>query len=119
MSSPSTPHALRHIHHLASFHPQASLFDKPCLLGPLALGTDALTGMHGNTALALLLGAQRRFEVTGEAEFAALNDRFTRLVLESRTYATGASTHNELWEQPAQLGHTLGRGGSRFEHGET
>ena len=27
----------------------ASLFDKPCLLGPLAMGKDALTGMHGAT----------------------------------------------------------------------
>ena len=67
----------------------------------------------------MLLGAQRRFEVTGEATFAALNDHFARLVLDSRTYATGASTHNELWDPPGQLGHTLKSGGARFDHGET
>ena len=47
----------------ASHRSIASHFDKPCLLGPLAVGADQLSGMHGNTALALLLGAQRRFEV--------------------------------------------------------
>ena len=98
----------------------ASLFDKPCLLGPLAQGKDALTGMHGNTALALMLGAQKRYEVTGEAHFAALTTRFYELVVGSRTYATGGSTHNELWETPGHLGHTLGgRSGLRHEHAES
>ena len=78
---------------------------------PPLLTTSTTTA--GNTALALLLGAQRRFEVTGEATFAALNDHFARLVLDSRTYATGASTHNELWDPPGQLGHTLKSGGAR------
>ena len=34
-------------------------------------------------------------------------------------YATGGSTHNELWEAPGQLGHTLGHGGMRHEHAES
>ena len=98
----------------------ASLFDKPCLLGPLAQGQDALTGMHGNTALALMLGAQRRFEVTGETHFHALTQRFVDLVVSRRSYATGGSTHNELWEAPGHLGHTLGaHGGMRHEHAES
>ena len=33
----------------AAHRETASLFDKPCLLGPLAMGKDALTGMHGAT----------------------------------------------------------------------
>ena len=41
----------------------AAHFDKPCLMAPLAAGADKLSGMHGNTALALMLGAHRRFEV--------------------------------------------------------
>ena len=98
----------------------ASLFDKPCLFGPLAQGRDALTGMHGNTALALMLGAQRRFEVTGEAHFHTLTQRFVDLVVSKRSYATGGSTHNELWEAPGHLGHTLGaHGGMRHEHAES
>ena len=99
----------------------ASLFDKPCLLGPLAAGRDELTGMHGNTALALVIGAARRHELTGEGVFAAVASRFFTLVDASRSYATGGSTHNELWGRPRELGHTLGleAGGMRFEHVET
>ena len=67
----------------------ASLFDKPCLLGPLADGKDELSGMHGNTALALLLGAQRRFEVTSE-HFLVHYIRYTRYILYTRyTYSIG------------------------------
>jgi len=33
--------------------------------------------------------------------------------------ATGGSTHNELWEAPGQLGHTLAHGGARHEHAES
>ena len=73
----------------------------------------------GNTALALMLGAQRRFEVTGEAHFTALTQRFVDLVVSKRSYATGGSTHNELWEAPGQLGHTLAHGGARHEHAES
>ena len=99
----------------------ASYFDKPCLLGPLAAGRDELTGMHGNTALALVIGAARRHEVTGEVVFAAVSARFFGLVDGSRSYATGGSTHNELWGRPNELGHTLGveAGGMRYEHVET
>lgn len=99
----------------------ASHFDKPCLLGPLAQGGDQLTGMHGNTALALLLGAQRRFEVTGEAHFHGLSAHFFGLVDGTRTFATGGSTNNELWGEPAKLGHTVaaGAGGLGYEHAES
>ena len=99
----------------------ASLFDKPCLLGPLAGGKDELSGMHGNTALALVIGAAHRFELTGEPPFAAIAARFFDLVDGSRSYVTGGSTHNELWGRPGELGHTLvgGSGGMRFEHVES
>ena len=43
--------------------------------------------MHGNTALALMLGAQRRFEVTGETHFTALTQRFVDLVVQRRSCA--------------------------------
>ena len=36
-----------------------------------------------------MLGAQRRFEVTGEAHFTALTQRFVELVVSKRSYATG------------------------------
>ena len=99
----------------------ASLFDKPCLLGPLAAGRDELSGMHGNTALALVLGAATRSVVTGERPFAAVAGRFFDLVDGSRSYATGGSTLDELWGQPHQLGQSLvaSAGGAKFTHVES
>ena len=77
--------------------------------------------MHGNTALALVIGAARRHELTGEEPFLRIASHFFRLVDGSRSYATGGSTHNELWGRPGELGHTLGpeAGGMRYEHVET
>ncbi|KAL1500497.1 hypothetical protein AB1Y20_013154 [Prymnesium parvum] len=99
----------------------ASLFDKPCLMGPLADGKDELTGMHGNTALALLLGAQRRFEVTGEPHFLSLAVRFFDLIERDRSFATGGTTLNELWGRPGELGHTVtdSASGMGFEQAES
>ena len=99
----------------------ASLFDKPCLFGPLAAGRDELAGMHGNTALALVIGAARRHELTGEDAFLRIASHFFLLVDGTRSYATGGSTHNELWGRPGELGHTLlpSAGGARYEHVES
>ena len=96
----------------------ASLFDKPCLVGPLAAGEDKLTGMHGNTALALVVGVAKRSEVTGERVMADVAGRFFDLVDGSRSFVTGGSTLNELWGAPHQLGESLLAGGQRFEHVE-
>jgi DUF1680 family protein len=43
------------------------------------------------------------------------------MVESARSYATGGSTHNELWGKPNELGHTLqlSAGGMRYEHVET
>ena len=62
-----------------------------------------------------------QMEVTGETAFGAIATRFFGLVENSRSYATGGSTHNELWGPPNQLGHTLlaAAGGARFEHVES
>lgn len=65
--------------------------------------------MHGNTALALLLGAQRRFEVTGEAHFLGLATRFFALVDDNRSFATGGTTLNELWGPPGAQSFEFGR----------
>ena len=50
--------------------------------------------MHGNTALALVIGAARRHELTGEEPFLRIASHFFQLVDGSRSYATGGSTHN-------------------------
>ena len=76
----------------------ASLFDRPCLLGPLAAGQDTLSHMHANTQLPVLTGAHARYEVTGDGRFRRLTAFFAELLLRTRTFATGGSSVGEYCE---------------------
>ena len=58
--------------------------------------------------IAVASGMSVGFALCPLAAGAAVGARFFRLVDGSRAYATGGSTHNELWGRPAELGHTLG-----------
>ncbi|OMO78120.1 hypothetical protein COLO4_24842 [Corchorus olitorius] len=44
----------------------AHLFDKPCFLGLLAVQADDISGFHANTHIPVVIGAQMRYEVTGD-----------------------------------------------------
>jgi hypothetical protein len=44
----------------------AHLFDKPCFLGLLAGQDDSISGFHSNTHIPVVIGAQMRYEVTGD-----------------------------------------------------
>ena len=45
----------------------AHRFDHEGIFAPLALGRDALKGLHVNTTIPKVIGAARRYELTGEA----------------------------------------------------
>lgn len=85
----------------------AKLFDKPCFTAPLAAGDDPLAGLHANTHLPLVVGAATRYEVTGEAAFGVAVDRFFSIVNDTRRFATGGTSHGEVWVQPRELGHLM------------
>lgn len=53
-------------------------------------------------------GAVARFAATGEAAFLAAAVRFFDLVNDTRNYATGGSSHGELWHAHDSLASTLG-----------
>ncbi|KAJ6392794.1 hypothetical protein OIU77_022307 [Salix suchowensis] len=44
----------------------AHLFDKPCFLGLLAVQADDISGFHANTHIPIVIGAQMRYEITGD-----------------------------------------------------
>ncbi|EHA8589726.1 hypothetical protein COCNU_scaffold012102G000010 [Cocos nucifera] len=73
----------------------AHLFDKPCFLGPLALQVDSLSGLHANTHIPILIGAQRRYELTGDSLYRDIGTVFMDFVNSSHTYATGGTSENE------------------------
>jgi len=92
----------------ARFERGAQYWDKPCFHGPLASGHDPLAGLHANTHLPMVSGALARFANTGEQAFLAAAVRFFALMNDTRTYATGGTSHGELWHEAGLLGSGLG-----------
>lgn len=96
----------------------AELFDKPCLLGPLAAGRDNLAGIHANTHMPIVVGAAFRFAATGEEAFLAATSNFFELLNSTRNYVTGGSNIAEIWHKAKEVGHVLGdqaHGGSETQ----
>ncbi|CAL9196940.1 unnamed protein product [Musa hybrid cultivar] len=81
----------------------AHLFDKPCFLGPLAVQADLLSGLHGNTHIPIVIGAQRRYEITGDILYKEIGMTFMDIVNSSHGYATGGTTVDEHWKEPKRL----------------
>jgi DUF1680 family protein len=86
----------------------AHRFDQPEFLGPLALGYDNLSHIHGNTQIPKVIGAATRYEITGDIRYRDIAEFFWGRVVNTRTYATGGSTMFEAWPQPNRLAATLG-----------
>ncbi|KAI3945436.1 hypothetical protein MKW92_021993 [Papaver armeniacum] len=87
----------------------AHLFDKPCFLGLLAVKADSLSGFHANTHIPIVVGAQMRYEVTGDPLYKVIGTYFMDVVNSSHTYATGGTSVGEFWSDPKRLASTLKR----------
>ena len=72
-------------------------FTKKRVFEPLAGGKDMLRGLHMNTHVPQVIGADRRFALTGDRRFGDVSDFFWDTVTGVRTYATGGSSNNEHW----------------------
>ncbi|CAI9106575.1 OLC1v1005763C2 [Oldenlandia corymbosa var. corymbosa] len=85
----------------------AHLFDKPCFLGELAMEADDISSYHANTHIPLVIGAQMRYEVTGDPLYRDISTYFVDMINSSHTYATGGTSENEHWTDPKRLASTL------------
>ncbi|KAI7725938.1 hypothetical protein M8C21_013226, partial [Ambrosia artemisiifolia] len=85
----------------------AHLFDKPCFLGLLAMKADDISGYHANTHIPIVIGAQRRYEVTGDPLYKEIGTFFMDIVNSSHMYSTGGTSVNEFWSKPKRLASTL------------
>uniref|UniRef100_K3XV58 Alpha-L-arabinofuranosidase B arabinose-binding domain-containing protein n=2 Tax=Setaria italica TaxID=4555 RepID=K3XV58_SETIT len=81
----------------------AHLFDKPCFLGPLGLHKDDISGLHANTHLPVLVGAQKRYEVVGDNLYKDISTYLFDVVNSSHTFATGGTSTMEHWHDPKRL----------------
>ena len=85
-------------------------FTKKEFFNPLALRNDALTGLHVNTHIPQVIGAARRYEISGDTRFHDVADFFWYEVTSARTYVTGGTSNGEGWlAQPRQLAQELKR----------
>ncbi|KAL1539610.1 hypothetical protein AAHA92_24070 [Salvia divinorum] len=89
--------------HLALAH----LFDKPCFLGLLAVKADDISGFHSNTHIPIVVGSQRRYEITGDPLYKEIGTYFMDIVNSSHSYATGGTSVDEFWSDPKRLANTL------------
>ena len=75
----------------------AHRFDHARLFDPLAEGRDELKGQHANTQLAKLIGAARRYELTGEERYRRIAEFFWQQVALHRSYCTGGTSNGQRW----------------------
>jgi DUF1680 family protein len=75
----------------------AHRFDHERFFAPLAVSRDELRGLHANTNIPKVIGAARRFELTGEVRYRHIAEYFWREVTTQRAYCTGGTSNGEGW----------------------
>ena len=84
-----------------NFRTLAHRFDHERFFVPLAQGRDELKGLHANTHIPKVIGAARRYELTGELRYRRIAEYFWRQVTTQRAYCTGGTSNGEGWETEA------------------
>jgi len=85
-------------------------FTKKRFVNPLALRRDELRGLHVNTHIPQVIGAARRYEISGDVRFHDVADFFWYEVTNARSYVTGGTSNGEGWlVAPRQLAAELKR----------
>jgi DUF1680 family protein len=83
-------------------------FTKKRFFNPLATRRDELRGLHVNTHIPQVIGAARRYQMTGDRRFREVSDYFYTEVTTARAYVTGGTSNNEGWlTGPNQLAKEL------------
>lgn len=75
----------------------AHRFDHERVFAPLAAGRDELKGLHVNTTIPKVIGAARRYELTGEPRSRRIAEYFWHEVTGERCYCTGGTSNGESW----------------------
>jgi DUF1680 family protein len=85
-------------------------FTKKWFFNPLAMRRDMLTGLHVNTHIPQVIGAARRYEISGDMRFHDVADYFWYEVATARSYVTEGTSNGEGWlAQPRMMAAELKR----------
>ncbi|KAF8769618.1 hypothetical protein HU200_006212 [Digitaria exilis] len=68
---------------------------------------DSISGFHSNTHIPVVIGAQMRYEVTGDPLYKQIATFFMDTINSSHSYATGGTSAGEFWTDPKHLAETL------------
>jgi len=91
-------------------------YTKKKFFNPLASRRDELRGLHVNTHIPQVIGAARRYELSGDYRFHDVADYFWYEVVSARSYVTTGTSNGEGWlAQPRQLASELKRAVSTQE----
>ncbi|HTD55929.1 MAG TPA: beta-L-arabinofuranosidase domain-containing protein, partial [Silvibacterium sp.] len=83
-------------------------FEQEQFFGPLAAHRDELKGLHANTHVPKVIGAARRYELTGDDRYRQISEFFWDQIVNERAYATGGTSNFESWRtDPGELGGEL------------
>jgi DUF1680 family protein len=86
----------------------AARFEQPRFLDPLSGHRDELKELHTNTHIPKVIAAARRYELTGDPYYRDAARYFWEEVTQERTYATGGTSNDEVWDtDPGKLGGAL------------
>ncbi|MBN1846583.1 MAG: glycoside hydrolase family 127 protein [Sedimentisphaerales bacterium] len=82
-------------------------FHHQAVLGPLAEGVDCLPGIHANTQFPKVIGAARRYELTGDQRDRQIAEFFWDRVVHHHSYVTGGNSNHEYFGPPDRLNDRL------------
>ena len=68
---------------------------------------DNLTGLHGNTYLAKIVGCVTAYHHTGEEYYKTVTKNFWDRVIDGRTYVTGGNSQTERFTEPHKISKSL------------
>ena len=72
-------------------------FTKKRFFNPLALRRDEMTGLHVNTHIPQVIGAAKRYEISGDMRFHDVADYFWYEIATARSYVTAGTSNGEGW----------------------
>jgi len=78
-------------------------FAQPAFFDPLADHRDELKGLHVNTQIPKVIGAARRYELTGDRKYREIAEYFWHEVVEERSYCIGNTSNGEGWRTPPRV----------------
>ena len=78
-----------------NFLRQSYLFHHKVVLDSLAMQKDIMQGRHSNTNIPKVIGAERRYQLTGDKKDSTIADYFWHTIVNHHTYVNGGNSNYE------------------------